>query len=409
MAENTNLKGFTSNLRGIIDKKLNIVQKDYQNLIKKFEMTPEDLDKIDALSSKYLTGAREKLDYGSWREAEDLAVEALYISPFNREALEFYLNLMISKEKELGAKRSEEYSIYLERLAKVDKALYKKFLSIDREKVKVSPLWLLTLLLIPLIVVAIKLEVKEPGIVTKSEKVYDLNPVGLRDIEVEYIPNLNFTIDFKASESILEGFEDRYSYTLKGNFISREDNITYIRGDITWLDIYGAPLFKESFNIPKGAEYYPEEEIPLFYLKTSKRVAPEAVKVTLFITEVLSSKGLKRSEEKKLLTRYGGREYEKISINLLDSKVTEGVVSNYLSYTLKVENLLDKGIGYLDIDLIWYDFYKVEQFRKEIILLDSSDIELEPYSSKIIPLIIEVDSLYNDLEIEIVGLNERTR
>lgn len=408
MAKNTNLKGFTSTLRNIIDKNLNIVQKDYQNLIKKYELSPEDIDKVEALSSKYLTEAKEKLDYGSWREAEDLVIEALITSPFNKEALEFYLNTAITKEKELGAKRGEEYSIYLNRLGKVDKLLYRKFTNLDKERIKVSPLWLLSLLLIPMVVVAIKLEPKAEKPFTVKKQM-NINPIGTREIEAEYIKLPNSKIDFNLVNATLNGFKDRYNFELKGNFISNENNISYIKGRIIWIDNYNQVIFKESFETTKGATYYPKEDIPLFYTKSSKRTAPPLVKVLLEIDEVLSSKGQERGDEIKLPVTYGGRNYKNIGIYQVESSTTEGVTANYLSTTLRVENQGDKPLEFLKADLVWYDFYKVEKFRITRILLDYKDSKIGPGESKIIPLVLEIKDYYNDLEIELVGINERER
>lgn len=412
MDENTNnkelLKNFTNSLRKLIENQLTITQKDVKALVNKYELSEEDLNKIEILSSKHLDSSKEKLEFGSWREAEDSALEALYLCPFSRENLIHILHIYIDKEKELGTKKPDEFKYFLNRLSSVDKHLYKKILKGDKKKSKINKKWVL-LLLLPLLVIPLLFIFNrndQSKDITPVKPVIKMSSLGRRDIGVTLRKTSTFKLNYKTIDSYIDGYTNDFSYTLKSFITSEDSNISYIRGKINWYNQFDEIIFTDDIETTNGPIYYMNEEIPLTYFKSSKRISPNFYRAEIVIKEVRSSKGSERITHNNIETLYKEKKSFDIEVNEVMNSITYGVISNYLSLTLEIKNIGDVDINSLELDLVWYDFYKVEKFKKEIVIIDENDIRIPPGGTRIVPLIFEIEEIENSFIVEVTKINE---
>lgn len=389
-----NIKKYTFELRELVDNSDLLTPEMVKKLQKKFDLSDDELLKIEVLVDKKIAEAENYYDYGEWNKAIDSIEEASYKAPFNKRILKLYYKIINEKISILGEKPGEESIVknILNRINLTDRFLYKKLLKERKGKNKVNRA--LLFLLIPVIIVPIYFilprKVKTVDNIPKKDIL--TSRIGKRDIEVKYIPiNSRSSIKIELKESLLDGTKDNFLYKLKFFLYSEDENIINVKGDINWLNFNQEVIYKESFSSQKDLEYYIEEKIPVSYSKTSHRLSPDFYSVKIEITDSVTAPGKKRGKLREIKTLNSGSNTLKLSVNEANFIITRGVTSNFLSLTLLLSNNSSDTINFLSGDLEWVDDYNSVVFSRSITLISKDDIPLEPNKRLLKSIIIELD------------------
>ncbi|OQY40358.1 MAG: hypothetical protein B6229_02030 [Spirochaetaceae bacterium 4572_7] len=397
-----NLKKITTQFRELVDKGTLLSKKDVTELYKRYEITEEQKEKLETMASNNFQEATTLFSYGEWDKASASIEEAIYKSPINTDYLKLYYDILKEKYSLLDNNDAVDIlDIILKRINLLDKQIYKSIIKknkIKKNRVKktsrkISKLWFLTLLLLVIPALLLIKESIEPIQYKALNSPKSPNNKGPKVIPVElYRNSLSRDIELSVKKSLLERYSNSYVYTLYFYMFSELNNTTSITGNITWLDKNGNTIFSEHLEKKDNIEYYINELIPFSYIKNSHSESPDLDSIVITITDIIQSKGKERTPLTPIDTIYNIHSKEVIELNEASISITKGIVNNYLTLTLLINNISRNTIiSNLHGTIEWYDDFNIIQFSGELDLIEDSDVPLEPKATRLIRRVIELN------------------
>ncbi len=403
------IKKYAGELRDLLEADNILTTKQLITLQEKYELSPDDVLKVELLAATSYESAKSDFEYGNWDKAFTNIEEALYKFPVNLDYLELYFLIVIESRKLLGdeSKDQTNLDLILKRIQKIDKKVYKKLskkiktVKIKKtEKQSFNKLWLLTILLVIPIFFIFKSIGTEPGYkIPNQEFTPQLDP-GEIFVDTKIIRHPSQPV-INVVESNIEGTLNSFIYTLKFYISSEIENLTSVKGNIIWYDKAGIKIYSEEFTSPKHTEYYLNEMIPISFIKSSLRDKPSIDKVIIEIETIESMKGIEREELTKIDTIFPiGRSWDLV-IEEENYLITEGVTKNYLSLNLLLKNSDIREITRLKGQIEWIDEYNIVVSSSNINFISIDDIPLNNKFYRVINKTFEVSELTPDYRIKI--------
>ena len=392
-----NLRKITAQFRELIDKNSILSKKDVSELYKKYEITDDQKEKLETIAFNNFHEATTLFSYGEWDKAGASIEEAIYKSPINIDYLKLYYEILKEKHSLIDNNSSLEIlDIILQRIRVLDSHIYKSLIKEHRNKKtkrKISKWWLLTLLLLiipSLLLIKNSIKPAKYRALNSPKSAKDIYP---KNISVRLYKNtLSRNINIKVQKSSLIRYSESYEYSLNFYMFSESNNTISITGTITWLDESGNTIYSEHLEKEDNIEYYTNEFIPFSYKKSSHSAPPNLDKIIITITNIIQAKGKTRINLSPIETSYNIYNKDIIELKEVSVFITKGIVNNYLTINLFVNNISNNTIiSNLHGTIEWYDDFNITQSSGEFDLLEESDIPLTPGDSRLIRRIIELN------------------
>lgn len=401
------IKKYTRELRNYIENDGMLLLNELKQLQEKYVLTRDDIDKVEDIAIKLFEKAKTDYDFGDWDSALTNIEEAAYKSPFNLELLILHIQILIENNKisEKNNNYAEQIEPLLKRLQQVDKKEFKNISNSIKQnnKKKINKLWLLLLLLliIPLFFIFISKNNNKNTIILPKPLVNQAPINGIIPVNIKKLVHPS-ELHLDIIESKLNIGSNNFLYTLKFEVSSAKENLIQVHGDIIWFDRNGLEIFRDVFIAGKSEEFFINEKIPVIYNKSSLRGDPDLYDIEVKINEIISLPGRERDELDEIEYILPDGQYRELLFKKAKYTITEGVISNYLSLSLIVENRDSRPIKELLGSIIWVDDYDIVHSKNELILITTDDITLLSGAKRTIHKTIELDkNITPDYKIEI--------
>lgn len=380
------IKKYTRELRSLLENEKLLAFNELKLLQDKYVLTKDEIDKVEDFANIFYEKAKSDYDFGNWDSAIENIEEASYKSPFNTEILILYCMISLERSKLYEEKNNtKHFEIELKRLQQVDKNEYKKIKKIINKNnpKKINKLWfLLILLLLPLIFFYINNNEKTTDFV-KIEKPMRILLNG--EIAVDIINKAHpSNPEIKVIKSKLQKSKDNSLYILQFYISSKKDNIIAANGDITWMDKNNIAIYNEGFSIPRNIEYYINENIPISYSKSSLSGSLNLSKVVLKINEISTMPGKRRENLSSVEFSLPHDHSWDMTIDQVEYHITKGVVSDYLTLSLRINNNGSKDMSELIGKIEWMDDYNIVTSSSNLNFLTVNNVPIEKKDNRII-------------------------